>query len=121
MRKGFLVGFGAALAAGAVGAADASACARRERVCGYDAPPVAYQYAAPPPAYGYAPPPVAYYAPPPAPVYGYPRGPDYYGAYYGPAAPYGYPAARGCDRDYGVAPPVAYEGYRPAGVWLPLR
>jgi hypothetical protein len=145
MRKGILVGLGAVAVwvLAVAGATDASACSRRIAPCGgYGyAPPVAYQYAPPAPVYGYGPPP-AYYAPP---VYGRV---DYYGPV---TAPYGYRPRRYCNRGYGYgngyyengyygngngyygngngyygngygyAPPVAYEGYRPAGVWVPVR
>ncbi|HWE22231.1 MAG TPA: hypothetical protein VG758_34490 [Hyphomicrobiaceae bacterium] len=138
MHKGFLVGLGAALAASAAGAVDASACSRASRGCGYYAPPAAYQYApSPGPGYGYGPPPPAayYYAPPAAaysyalPAYGYSsvRAPSYY-------APtpffYGDGPVRDCDRGYGygsgygygLRPPVAAEGgYAPAAVWVPIR
>ena len=143
MRTGLLIGVGTALALVVVSATDATACSRRGRVCGAYAPAPVHQYAPPPPVY-YAPPP-AYYAPPSAAV-GYGYGPSGYGygtvagyggrncdcdysrgygrgygyapsAYgYGPVAGYG---ARNCDRGYGYAPPVAYDDYRPAAVWVP--
>jgi hypothetical protein len=127
MRKGFLVGIGAALTLAACSATDASACGGR-RTCGsYYAPPVAYSYApAPPPAYGYLPPGPAYgYAPPPSPYAGagYGYAPAGYG-FYGDAAYGGY---SGCNRGYGYgygygyAPPAAYERYQPAAVWVPVR
>jgi hypothetical protein len=130
MRKGFLVGAGALLALAAVTATDASACSRRSRACdSYYAPAPVYQYA-PPPAYGYA---------PPAPVYGYAPPPGAYGpppvsAGYGYAPPgYGDRRWRDCDRGYGdrgygfrgdgygYGPAAAYDGYRPAAVWVPVR
>jgi hypothetical protein len=122
MRKGFLVGVGAALTLAAFTATDASACGER-RACGsYYAPPAAYSYYAPAPAYGYLPPaPVYGYAPPPG-AYGY--GPPVAGGhgygFYGDAA---YGGHRGCDHGhgYGYAPPVPYESYQPAAVWVPFR
>lgn len=122
MRKGVLVGIGAALALATLSSTDALACGRRDSFCGGYAPPAAYQYAPPagygygPPApiygYGYGPPPAAYYAPP---SYGF----------YGDAAYGGYRGGRGCDRGYGYtysyAPGAGYDGYRPAAVWVPVR
>jgi hypothetical protein len=130
MRMGVLVGLGGALALVAVSATDASAGCPRSRVCGGYAPAPVYQYAPPPPVY-YAPPPAAYYGPPSVAV-GYPYAPPTYG--YVPAA--GYYGYRNCDRGYGYggygnggygyggygyAPPAAYDGYRPAAVWAPVR
>src|SRR5262249_33689257 len=119
MRKGLVVGVGAALAVATLSSTDASACGRRDTYCGGYAPPAAYQYA-PPPGYGYV---------PPAPVSGYGYGsapPAYYAppsyGFYGDAAYGGY---RGCDRGYGYtyssAPSAGYYGYRPAAVWVPVR
>jgi hypothetical protein len=128
MHKGFLVGLGAALVMSAAGAADASACTRASRACGYYAPPAAYQYApSPGPGYGYGPPAAAYYAPPPVgytytQTYGYAsvRAPSYYAP-----APffYGDRPVRGCDPGYGYGfrPPAADNGYLPAAVWVPIR
>src|SRR5690606_32985295 len=127
--KGLALGLGTALAAGALGLADASACDRHAshyghyRHYGDDVPPVAYRHGPPPP---YRPPPAAYgYGPPPA--YAAPPAPGYHGA--GRERPYGYGAAAGCGCDQGGyardhAPPAAYEGdyddddYHPAGAWV---
>jgi hypothetical protein len=125
MRKGFLVGVGAALTLAAFSATDASACGERRACGGYYAPPVAYSYSyAPAPAYGYLPPGPAYgYAPPPV-AYGPPVAGGYGYGFYGDAAYGGY---RGCNRGYGYgygygyAPPAAYESYQPAAVWAPFR
>lgn len=129
MRKELIVGVGAALALAAFSATDASACGRRSAPCGGYAPPVAYPYAPgygyvpPAPIYGYGPPPVAY---PPAEAVDYHYARAAYGAYgfYGDGA-YGHRGWRGCHHgygpSYGYAPPVAYEGYRPAAVWWPAR
>jgi hypothetical protein len=147
MRKGILVGLGAVLALAAAGATDASACSRRVASCGAYAPPVVYQYA-PPPGYVYGPPVYGradYYGPVAAPYgyrprrgcdrgYGYGNGYGYYGngngyygnGYYGNGNGYYgngyYGNGNGYyGNGYGYAPPVAYDGYRPAGVWVPVR
>ena len=128
----------ATLAVGALGVADASACdSRWSRGCGsYYAPPTGYSYGYAPSGYG-----MAYGFAPPAPIYGYgPFGPPpsawyepgYAGASYGSygygAGPYGYGYRNGrrgprCDRGYGYGygPHYGYRGYRPTGVWVPVR
>jgi hypothetical protein len=140
---------GALWALAVAGATDASACSRRVATCGgYGyAPPVVYQYA-PPPAYVYGPPVYGradYYGPVAAPYgyrarrgcrggYGYGYGNGYYGngyygngngyygnAYYGNGNGYYGNGYYGYGNGYGYAPPVAYDGYRPAGVWAPVR
>ncbi|MBO0763628.1 MAG: hypothetical protein J2P50_03420 [Hyphomicrobiaceae bacterium] len=135
MRKGFLVGVGAVLTLAGVSATAASACGGH-RACGsYYGPTVGYSYApVPPPAYGYLPG-SAYgygpgYGPPLTGGYGY--APAGYG-FYGDAAYGGYRGWHGCDRGYRgygygygyggyrYAPPVGYDSYRPAAVWLPIR
>jgi len=138
MRMGVLVGLGSALALVAVSATDASAGCRRARVCGGYAPAPVYQYAPPPPPAYYAPP-AGYYAPPPTygyerPAYGYVPAGGYYGyrncdrAYgYGNGYGYGYGSGYGNGYGYGsgygngYGPPAAYDGYRPAAVWAPVR
>jgi hypothetical protein len=138
MRKGIVIGLGAALATFAVNITDADASCRRR----HNRPPPVYGYAPPPPpvngctppaaVYGYGPPAgccgngsatVGYYYPPTA--YG-PGQPYAYGpSYYGPPPPaYGsYPPPPGPPVGYqgsGYAPPY-YGAYRPDGVWVQIR